>query len=105
MSVKTVKSLVAFASGFASLIAVNQALAETAQPPQTEARPIAVVYSDKGPSGASDVAMGAYRVPDSSLIISGYQKGGALGLLFGPIGLVAQSAVNSGAAKGSVSNT
>ena len=102
---KTIKPLVALASGFASLIAVNQASAETAAPPQAEARPIAVVYSDQGPSGMSDVAMGAYRVPDSNLIISGYQKGGAVGLLFGPIGLIAQSAVNSGAAKGSVSNT
>lgn len=105
MSVKTIKSLVAFASGLAALIAVSHASAETAQAPQAETRPIAVVYSDQGPSGVSDVAMGAYRVPGSNLIISGYQKGGALGLLLGPVGLVAQSAVNSGAAKESVSNT
>jgi len=67
--VNSIKSLVALASGFASLIAVNQASAEPAQPPPAGARAIAVVYSDKGPSGASDVAMGAYRAPDGNVAI------------------------------------
>jgi len=105
MSVKATRSLVAFIGGLASLVAVHPASAETAQATPAEARPIAVVYSNDGPSGASDVAMGAYRVPGGNLIISGYQKGGALGLLFGPVGLIAQGAVNSEAAKGSVSET
>ncbi len=88
-----------------AIILSGAAAAETAQPPPTDARPIAVIYSDKGPSGWSDLPAGAYRVPDTSVIISGHQKGGVLGVMFGALGVLAQSAANSEAGKGSVSDT
>ena len=41
--------------------------------------------------------MGVKRIPDSSIVVSGHQKGGALGLLFGVVGMAIQSAANTDA--------
>ncbi|WEK02037.1 MAG: hypothetical protein P0Y59_10270 [Candidatus Sphingomonas phytovorans] len=70
----------------------------------TEAAPMTIVYPDKGPSGMSDLPMGAHRIPDSNVIISGHQKGGALGSVFGIFGILVQSAANADAGKGAVRN-
>jgi hypothetical protein len=67
-----------------------------------EAPPITIKYSGAGASGWSDVPAGAYRVPNSSVIISGHQKGGGVGLIFGAVGVLAQSAVNSDVGKSAV---
>jgi hypothetical protein len=48
--------------------------------------------------------MGVYDVPDSDVVISGHQGGGAIGLLFGVVGVLAQSAVNSGRGASAVSD-
>ncbi|MFI4934029.1 MAG: hypothetical protein ACHP7N_05390 [Caulobacterales bacterium] len=78
------------------------ARAETANPPPTPSPPVRVTYSSRG-AGMNDIPVGAYRVPDSNVLISGHQKGGAVGLLFGPVGILAQSAINSQAGKQAVS--
>jgi len=62
---------------------------------------IKVTLSAKG-AGINDVPLGAYRVPDSNIVISGRQKGGAAGLLLGPVGMLAQGAINTQAEKGAV---
>ncbi len=62
-------------------------------PPQTKR--IAVSFESKQLSGWSDLPPGCYRVPDSQVIISGHQKGGAAGVLFGVIGVAIQSSVNA----------
>ena len=60
-------------------------------------QPIAVVYSNKGPSGLVDLPLGAYRPPNSNIIVSGLQKG--VGILFGAAGMLVQGAANSEATK------
>jgi uncharacterized protein YceK len=65
---------------------------------------INIQYTDEELSGWSDLPMGTYSVPDSQVIISGHQKGGDAGLLFGVIGVVIQGAVNSSDGEESVEN-
>ena len=48
--------------------------------------------------------MGIHRIPDSNVVISGRQKGGALGILFGPIGLAVQSSANASETTAKVQN-
>jgi hypothetical protein len=66
-----------------------------------QAPPTIIIYSSKGPNGLSDLPLGVHHIPDSNVIISGHQKGGGLGVAFGPLGLLAQSSANaeSGAVK------
>ena len=78
------------------------ARAETANPAPTPSPPVRVTYSSRG-AGMNDIPVGAYRVPDSNVLISGHQKGGPAGLLFGPVGMLAQSAINSQVGKQAVS--
>jgi hypothetical protein len=65
---------------------------------------VRVTFSPKG-AGLNDIPLGGYRVPDTNIIISGHQKGGAAGLLFGPVGMLAQGAVNAQVGKDAVSGT
>jgi hypothetical protein len=92
----------------AAIMLCGSASAETAQKAPVDARPIAVVYSGKAPSGWTDLPTGAYRVPGTSVVISGHQKASALGVIFaGGLGVLAESAVNSERGKrtvGSVEN-
>ena len=57
--------------------------------------PLKITVSDKGPNGMSDLPMGVRRIPDSDIVVSGHQKGGALGLLFGVVGMAVQSSANT----------
>ena len=57
--------------------------------PPAETQPIAITYSSEGPSGWTDLPLGAYRVPNSDVIVSGHEKGG-IGMLFGVVGVLAQ---------------
>jgi hypothetical protein len=71
--------------------------------PPAEAGPISVQYSSTGASGWSDLPMGAYQVPNSDVVISGHQKGGGFGMLFGAAGVLAESAVEAHQGKSAVS--
>lgn len=75
--------------------AAAQAAAAQAPAVAAPAPPTTIVYSDKGPNGMSDLPMGVHRIPDSNVIISGHQKGGGLGMLFGVVGLLVQSSANA----------
>jgi len=57
--------------------------------------PTTIVYSDEGMSRMNDLPMGVHRIPDSNVIISGHQKGGGVGMLFGVIGVAIQSSANA----------
>jgi hypothetical protein len=59
------------------------------------AAPLKITVSDKGPNGMSDLPMGVRRIPDSDIVVSGHQKGGPLGLLFGVVGMAVQSSANT----------
>ena len=68
-------------------------------PPVMEGR-TQVEFSTAQTSKWTDLPMGTYRVPDSDVIISGHQKGGAAPmLLFGVVGLAIQGSVNAGNGK------
>lgn len=62
----------------------------------------AIVFSEKGANGMSDLPMGVHRIPDSNVIIAGHQ--GGIGALFGPIGMLVQSSINADTATGKVRN-
>jgi hypothetical protein len=68
------------------------------------APPTAIVFSEKGANGMSDLPMGVHRIPDSNVVVSGYQGGGGIGMLFGVVGLLVQSSINTEAATGKVRN-
>jgi hypothetical protein len=69
-------------------------------PHQTQA--IVVKYTSDDLSGWTDLPIGTYRVPNSQVIISGHQKGGGIGVLFGPVGVAVEHAAGSGAGKAAV---
>lgn len=55
-----------------------------------------VEYSTKQTSKWTDLPLGTYRVPNSDVIISGHQKGGAAPMiLFGVVGMAIQGSVNA----------
>jgi hypothetical protein len=55
-----------------------------------------IEYSTKQTSKWTDLPLGTYRVPNSDVIISGHQKGGAAPmLLFGVVGMAVQGSVNA----------
>jgi hypothetical protein len=59
-----------------------------------------VEFSTNQVSKWTDLPMGTYRVPNSDVIISGHQKGGAAPmLLFGVIGMAVQGSINAGNGK------
>jgi len=61
----------------------------------SQSQPVSVAFSTAGASGWNDLPIGAYRVPDSQVVISGHQKSG-VGFLFGVAGILVQNAVQSG---------
>ncbi len=81
--------------------APEQASAQSAQAPA----PIAIVFSEKGANGMSDLPMGVHRIPDSDVVVSGHQGGGGIGMLFGVVGVLVQSSINADAGTGKVRNT
>ena len=66
------------------------------------AAPTAIVFSEKGANGMSDLPMGVHRIPDSNVVVSGYQGGGGIGLLFGVVGTLVQSSINTQTGTGKV---
>jgi hypothetical protein len=87
-----------------SLPAAGCATYDLAKAPPPPSAPVAIVYSDAGPSTWSDLPLGTYTVPHSTVIISGHQEGGSVGMLFGVVGVLAQGAVNAGIGKDAVAN-
>ncbi|MEZ5684022.1 MAG: hypothetical protein R3E03_07555 [Novosphingobium sp.] len=77
-----------------------QGSAEAAATPS--AAPTAIVFSEKGANGMSDLPMGVHRIPDSNVVVSGYQGGGGIGLLFGVVGTLVQSSINTQTGTGKV---
>lgn len=64
------------------------------------AGPTQVEFSTAQVSKWTDLPLGTYRVPNSDVIISGHQKGGAAPmLLFGVVGLAVQGSINAGNGK------
>jgi hypothetical protein len=67
--------------------------------------PTQIEFSTDQVSKWTDLPLGTYRVPNSDLIISGHQKGGAAPmLLFGLIGVAVQSGINSNQGKGAMAS-
>jgi hypothetical protein len=55
-----------------------------------------IEYSTKQTSKWTDLPIGTYRVPNSDVIISGHQKGGAAPMiLFGVVGMAVQGSINA----------
>src|SRR3954470_966769 len=63
-----------------------------------------IVFSEKGANGMSDLPMGVHRIPDSNVVVSGYQGGGGIGMLFGVVGMLVQSSINTETGTGKVRN-
>jgi len=63
-----------------------------------------IVFSEKGANGMSDLPMGVHRIPDSDVVVSGYQGGGGIGMLFGVVGMLVQSSINAQTGTGKVRN-
>ena len=88
------KFMLALIAG-AVIAAPAAAAPETGDAPAQAPSPTRIVYSDEGMSRMSDLPMGVHRIPDSNVIISGHQKGGGLGMLFGIVGVAIQSSANA----------
>ncbi|MDB5678706.1 MAG: hypothetical protein JWM94_1708 [Sphingomonas bacterium] len=97
------------ASAFALTAQTTAAQAQTAAapPPAPTTAPTApttIVFSEKGANGMSDLPMGVHRIPDSNVVVSGYQGGGGIGMLFGVVGMLVQSSINAQTGTGKVRN-
>lgn len=86
----------------ASIILSGCATYDMIKPAPMQAQPIRVVYTSEGPSGFTDLPIGVYRVPDSQVIVAGYNRGGGAGLLFGIVGVLAQDAIETQSGKSAV---
>ena len=75
--------------------------AQPAPPGPTPSPPVRVTFSSAG-AGMNDLPIGAYRVPDSNIVVSGHQKGSLAGVLFGVLGVLAENAVDTQVNKGAV---
>lgn len=92
-------------AAFVTVVLVNLtgcATFEFAKPAPPQTSSVTVKPSGEELSGMSDLPIGVYRVPESHVIISGHQKGGGAGLLFGLIGVAVQHAVNASAGEEAV---
>ncbi len=101
------KRFVMFAMVMSTPAAMAQTVAPQAPASATAAAssaPTAIVFSEKGASGMSDLPMGVHRIPDSDVVVSGYQGGGGIGMLFGVVGTLVQSSINAGTGTKKVSN-
>ena len=89
------KVMFALIAGASALAAPAAAAPEAGDTPAQAPSPTRVVYVDEGMSRMSDLPMGVHRIPDSNVIISGHQKGGGIGMLFGVVGMAIQSSANA----------
>ena len=89
------KFMLALVAGASALAVPAAAAPETGDTPAQAPAPTRVVYVDEGMSRMNDLPMGVHRIPDSNVIISGHQKGGGIGMLFGVVGMAIQSSANA----------
>ncbi|ARU56495.1 hypothetical protein OLMES_2434 [Oleiphilus messinensis] len=87
-----------------SLMMTGCATYKMTLPAPVKSDDINIEYNDKPLSGWNELPLGAYRVPDSQVIITGHQKGAAAGLLFGVVGVAVADAVNTAVGKATVEN-
>ena len=98
------KFMLALVAGASALAAPAAAAPETGDAPAQAPAPTRVVYVDEGMSRMNDLPMGVHRIPDSNVIISGHQKGGGIGMLFGVVGMAIQSSANASGGTARVRN-
>lgn len=96
--------LAMLASAPAAMAQTTAPQGPSAAPAATAPAPTAIVFSEKGANGMSDLPMGVHRIPDSDVVVSGHQGGGALGILFGVVGVLVQSSINAENGTGKVRN-
>ena len=110
---KVILAMVASASALMAQATAAQGPAGTAPGPAPTPAPSAapnpapattIVFTEKGANGMSDLPMGVHRIPDSNVVVSGYQGGGGIGMLFGIVGMLVQSSINAGTGTGKVRN-
>ncbi|MNV25081.1 hypothetical protein D3C71_1161640 [compost metagenome] len=78
---------------------------DRAKPPPAVAGPVTVTVNNDQLSGWTDLPLGAYRVPESDVIVGGHQRGNAGVAMFGLLGLGIAHAANSNSSAAGVSNT
>jgi len=89
-------SLLAIAAGFLSL-SISGCVNLDSPPPILKSHRVVVNFTNQGLSALSEIPMGAYRIPQSQIIISGHQQGG---VNFGSInGIVTVAPTVSGGSK------
>jgi hypothetical protein len=96
--------MLAVIAGASALAAPAAAAPEIGDTPAQAPAPTRVVYADEGMSRMNDLPMGVHRIPDSNVIISGHQKGGGMGMLFGIVGMAIQSSANASGGTARVRN-
>lgn len=98
-------AMIRFAAALAaSVVLAGCATFNMTKPAPTQPQPVAVEFTAGELSGWSDLPIGTYRVPDSQVIISGHQKGGASGMLFGVVGVAIQHAANQSGGKKAIAD-
>lgn len=72
---------------------------KNAEPAPRQTQPMALRFQEGELSSWNDLPLGIYRVPNSQVIVSGHQKGGAIGMLLGPVALAVQNSLNTNAGR------
>lgn len=75
------------------------------KPAPVVAGPIAINVKSEQLSAMNDLPIGAYKIPDSDVVVSGHQRGNGGALLFGLLGVAVVHAANSNSSAAGVSNT
>lgn len=98
------KLMLAVIAGASVLTTPAAAAPEVGDAPAQAPAPTRIVYVDEGMSRMSDLPLGVHRIPDSNVIVSGHQKGGGIGMLFGVVGMAIQSSANASGGTAKVRN-
>jgi hypothetical protein len=98
------KLMLAVIAGASILTTPAAAAPEVGDAPAQAPAPTRIVYVDEGMSRMSDLPLGVHRIPDSNVIVSGHQKGGGIGMLFGVVGMAIQSSANASGGTAQVRN-
>lgn len=78
---------------------------DRAKPAPALAGPIAVNVKSEQLSAMNDLPIGAYKIPESDVVVTGHQRGQAGAAMFGLIGIAIAHAANSNGSAAGVSNT
>jgi hypothetical protein len=96
LSIRPIRRPAAFAAALACLALGGCATFDRTKPAPAQAGPIAIRISNDT-LGMNDLPLGAYRVPDSQVIVSGRQSptAGGIGMMFGLVGVLVADAVET----------